>query len=160
MAIRLFSRAALIACCFCLGLPAPSEAVQKCKVKIARDGTVQLSANGIIGVPKWGERAGEETRDLVDPGGCLVPGKLNKCLMAPEGTVESKTPPSTCEVHFADMTLETCSAWIKGCTPGVRGGSSHTGAIYRWAVNSSYGQAFGQWYGGNGSASALRQVER
>jgi hypothetical protein len=149
MAIQHLSRAALIAVCFCLGLPAPSEAIQRCGVKIARDGAVELSATGVIGTLKWGESAGEETRDLVDPGGCLLPGRARKCLIAPAGTLESKTPPSTCEIHFADLTQETCSTWIRGCTPGVRGSSSTTGAIYRWAVYSSYGQAFARWYGDN-----------
>ena len=151
MANRLLSFAALTACCSYFVLPLPVEAVQKCRVKIDRDGSVKLTAKGIIGVPKWGIRAGEETNDMVDPGGCLLPGRIRSCLIAPAGTVESKTPPSTCEIHFADMTQETCSVWIRGCTPGVRTDNSHVGAIYRWAVFSSYGQAFGQWYGGNNS---------
>lgn len=127
-----------------------ANAAGKCKVKIDKDGTLVVSAKDIVGTPQWGTTEGEETSDFVDPGGCLTGDKVKKCLIAAPGSLAAKTPPEECTIYVADDGLDSCSTWIKGCTPGVRAvvSQGHTGAMYRWAVFSSYNQT-GGWYAGN-----------
>jgi hypothetical protein len=129
-------------------VPFPAGAVESCRVRVGKDGTVGISASKVTGVVLWGGDSSDATRTLVDQAACTVGTRLRNCLIGSQGTLASKTPPSTCELHLADDGPDTCSARIRGCTPGLRLGSAGN-ATYRWMVFSSYSQSWG-WYANNG----------
>ena len=145
---------AAVSCLSLIGLlaggvfPSPAAAVDNCRVRVGREGTIGISASKVTGVALWGGEAGDVTNSLVDPASCTAGTSLRNCLIGAEGTLASKTPPASCELHLADDGPDTCSVRIRRCTPGLREGGTQTGAVYRWTVFNSYSQAFG-WYGNN-----------
>jgi len=119
-ASRLLSIVATIAV---LTGPVPSAlAVDHCKVKIDKDGTILVSATNVQSFAVWGEGAGNEIYSFVDPGGCedTAGGRLRKCLLGDAGTIAAKTPPPDCTIHIADGSAQACSVWIRGCFPAIR----------------------------------------
>lgn len=95
-----------------------AEAATKCTAKVDRKtGVISISAIGVTGTAKWGRASGAEVNAFVDPGGCVQPGKINKCLLAAATSTEAKIPPPSCEIFVADGGPDTCSAFIAGCTP-------------------------------------------
>jgi hypothetical protein len=126
-------------------------AVDHCRVRVGRDGTIGVSASNVTGVALWGGESDDVTNGLFDPGSCMAVGRVRNCRIGAEGTLASKTPPASCELHLADDGPDTCSVWVRGCTPGPRTGAGHTGATYRWMVFNSYGQTSG-WFAANDGA--------
>jgi microcystin-dependent protein len=102
-------------------MSAGSEAVENCKVKVSRtDGTLQVSATNVATNPRWGAAAGQETNMFSNEGTCVVAGTASKCELAAPGNPQRITPPDLCTLSLADDGPTDCSAYIRGCTPGVR----------------------------------------
>ena len=122
-----------------LSWPGSAEAAKRCKAKVASDGTIQVSFEGVTGTPLWGFEAGQETNPFPNVLECVKPKRkeATNCAIAPEGTLAAKIPPEECTVYVADDGAKTCSAWIKTCTPGVR--TTGEGAVKAWARVASDG---------------------
>jgi hypothetical protein len=93
----------------------PAAAVTKCKAVPARDGTIAVTATGVVGTPRWGVRYGEETNTFDDAAGCVAGSKARKCPLAPIGAPERTTPPAGCTLYLADDGPSRCSVWVKRC---------------------------------------------
>ncbi len=116
----LVGAALLVIVSFAATSPIPAQAVDKCKVKIdARTGVLAVNANDVGGSLRWGSSAGDETNDFFNSNDCLTSGKARRCNIADPATEEARTPPTTCTLYLADDTT-SCSAFIRGCTPGAR----------------------------------------
>jgi hypothetical protein len=121
----------LLVAALIVAIPASSQAVTKCKVKVDRKtGVIKVDARDVVGSMLWGGAAGEEASAFFNESSCVVGTKARRCTLAAEGTVEAITPPSTCFIHLADDGAESCSAFISGCTPGIRD------AAYCWDLNA------------------------
>jgi hypothetical protein len=101
--------------------PSVALAVDKCKVKLdAKNGNLLVSAGAVTGTLRFGPNPGAVSQTFFNAATCVVAGKAKNCLLADPTTVAARTPPPDCMIHLADDVLSTCSAWIKGCTPGSR----------------------------------------
>lgn len=67
------------------------------------------------------------SNDFHDPVNCVKGDKAKKCALADPVTEAAKTPPAGCTVYLADAYTNTCSAWVMGCTPGVRTATDTSG---------------------------------
>jgi hypothetical protein len=102
------------------GSAVPSLALTACKATVHKPtGVIRVNASDVSGVLMWGEAAGMETNAFTNAGTCLDGTKARKCEIGAPGTPEQVTPPQLCRIYLADG-LETCSALVLGCTPGVR----------------------------------------
>jgi len=100
--------------------PAASHAVTGCKAKVnKRDGVINVSGVGVTGTLLWGEAAGQETNAFANAASCVSAGVAKNCQLGAGGSAAQITPPQLCTVYLADDTT-SCSAFIKGCTPGLR----------------------------------------
>lgn len=99
------------------------RAAEGCKAKVNKGtGIIEVSAKDVDAPTlRWGPQAGQETLTFFDPG-CVAGGKAKKCLLGDPAGLGARTPPEGCSVFVADA-LGSCSAWIGGCTPGLRGGA-------------------------------------
>lgn len=95
----------------------PAGAVTKCKATPARDGTIVVTATGVVGTLRWGTRHGSETTPVDGAATCIRGGKARKCALAPIGAPERTTPPPGCALHLADDGAARCSVWVKRCFP-------------------------------------------
>ncbi len=101
--------------------PAEAGAVEKCKVKIdAKNGNLLVSAAGVTGALRYGPTADAVAHTFFNDATCVAGGKAKQCLVGDPATVGARTPPPGCTLYLADELPSTCSAWIKGCTPGSR----------------------------------------
>jgi len=101
--------------------PAPGYAVSNCKAKLfKKDGTIRVSADSITGTVTWGNTAGSETNAFANAPTCVTAGAAHNCELGAAGSPEQITPPPLCTIFLADDGAEDCSAYIKGCTPGLR----------------------------------------
>jgi hypothetical protein len=99
---------------------APARAIDKCKVKVdKKTGVIYVDAAGVGGPLTWGEEAGSETNAFFNAGTCIAGTSAKKCQLANPTTIASKTAPEACTIYLAD-TVQDCSAWIPGCSPGAR----------------------------------------
>lgn len=106
----------------------PAHAVSNCQAKLfKKTGAIRVSADGITGTVRWGGAAGQETNAFADAGTCVASGEASNCHLGAPGSAEEITPPELCEVFLADDGANTCSAYIKGCTPGLRAGTALVG---------------------------------
>jgi hypothetical protein len=104
-----------------VALAQPAHAVSACKAKVyKKDGTIFVKADGITGAVRWGGAAGQEVNAFDNEGTCVAAGAARNCEIGAPGSAEQITPPELCRIFLADDGSETCSAYIKGCTPGVR----------------------------------------
>jgi len=108
--------------CIILTLPVTdSSAAEKCKVKVdKKDGTILFSATGVGGTLTWGEESGSETNPFSNDLACIAGGLAKKCRLGETAETGRITPPALCTLYVADSGGNDCSAYIKGCTPGVR----------------------------------------
>ena len=121
-----------------IAIPASSQAVTKCKVKVDRKtGVIKVDARDVVGSMLWGGAAGEETSAFFNESSCVVGTKARRCTLAAEGTVEAITPPSTCFIHLADDGADSCAAFISGCTPGVRDAADVSDGVSCWDVDEN-----------------------
>lgn len=111
----------VLTACLALGIvfAVPAEAIDKCKVKIDnKSGVVLVSATGVQGPLKWGNEADQVVTDVFEAS-CVSAGKAKNCTLADPTTAEAMRPPERCTLYLGDDAMP-CSAYIKGCTPGVR----------------------------------------
>ncbi len=109
--------------------PTNANAVDGCKAKIAKDGVIQVSAKNVSGTLKWGNALGTEVNSFANAGSCVAAGGANKCELGAEGNPQRITPPELCTVFLADGGGGHCSAFLKGCTPGLRSVGSGAGFV-------------------------------
>lgn len=113
--------APLLAFAALLATPQASLALTSCKAKISpKDGAIQVSAKEVDGTLLWGNTAAEVSRVFANAATCLADGKANKCELGTLASAQRVTPPELCTIHLADSAAGTCSAYLKGCTPGLR----------------------------------------
>jgi hypothetical protein len=96
-----------------------AEALTKCKGVVRRkDGVVLIQANDAQGALSWGTDPNAIDQSFfVCAGTSTAP---RRCTLGPAGSLSERTPPSDCNIHLSDGLSADCSAYIKGCTPGVR----------------------------------------
>jgi len=105
-----------------------AHAVDKCRVSVdKRTGVLSVSATGVSGTLLWGATMGAEAKVFFNATTCSVGGNARRCQIADPMTLDAKTPPAGCTIYLDDAGAP-CSAWIRGCTPGPREGTSTTGA--------------------------------
>lgn len=98
-----------------------ADAIQACKAKVnKKNGNIELRAKGVTGTALWGPSPASVSRSLVDPGTCIRGDKLVKCLLGASESIDAIAPPDECRIHLADDGMNTCSAYVKGCTPRKR----------------------------------------
>lgn len=128
----------LLVAALIIAIPAASQAVTKCKVKVDRKtGALNTDARDVTGSLRWGGTANDVTNTFFNEGSCVVAGRAKKCLTGPAGSLESLTPPSTCTMHLADDSQLTCSTYIRGCTPGLRSGTDVSDGIHCWDLDEN-----------------------
>lgn len=99
----------------------PGHAVSNCKAKLfKKDGTIRVKADNITGALTWGNEAGSETNTFANAATCIASGAARNCELGAPGSPEQITPPPLCTIYLADDGAQDCSAYIKGCTPGLR----------------------------------------
>jgi hypothetical protein len=104
-------------------LPGTARAVDSCKAKVSKqDGTIQVLAQGVVGTLLWGDADTTVTSGFDNAATCVSGGFASGCTLGAPGTPERITPPRLCRIHLADDGTNTCSAYIKHCTPGLRTG--------------------------------------
>ena len=96
-------------------LGSSADAIEHCRAKSLRDGTIVVSATGVVGTPTWGTRHGEETSSFDGSTTCVADGKLKSCALAPIGDPLRTKPPASCTIHLADAGGSRCSAWVRRC---------------------------------------------
>ena len=114
---------ALAALVVLLGVSSAS-AIDKCKVKVdKKTGVINVDASGIGGPLTWGSTSGSEINVFFNAGTCVAGDKAKRCNLANPATLAAKTAPPGCTIYLADG-VTPCSAWISGCSPGVRSDAS------------------------------------
>ena len=97
-----------------------AHAIDRCKVKVdKRTGVILVAATGVSGPLAWGEASGQEVNTFFNSGTCVVADKAKACQLGDPNTLASKTAPAGCTLYLDDGATP-CSAWIPGCSPGVR----------------------------------------
>lgn len=99
------------------GAPAEGDALTRCKAAIARDGSIVVSAAGVVGTPRWGRIHGEETEPFDGVGTCLQGRLMRRCALAPPGAPARTDPPAACTLYLRDDGPVGCSTWIRRCRP-------------------------------------------
>jgi hypothetical protein len=100
-----------------------SWALGPCTGKInTKDGGIRIAAHNVLGTLTWGEALGQETNTLAN---CTTGGTALSCDLGPTGSAQRITPPALCTVYMKDS-AGTCSAYLKGCTPGLRATTTPT----------------------------------
>lgn len=123
----------------------PASAVTKCSGKTSpKDGTIEVSATGVVGLLLWGPALGQESNTFSNEATCIANGKAKKCLLGAAGTSDGITPPRNCRIFLEDD-VGACEVYLKGCTPGLReetgagddgGGGSDSGGADVGALNA------------------------
>jgi hypothetical protein len=97
--------------------PPSAGALTQCKAKSARDGTIIVSATGLVGTPRWGIRYGAETELLDGTATCVSGSAFRNCALAPVGAPERTALPPSCALFLRDDGPGRCSVWVKRCLP-------------------------------------------
>jgi hypothetical protein len=101
-----------------------TQAVEGCKAKVSsKDGTITVKAKNVEGNTDellWGGALGAERNVFSNNATCIVNGKAKNCTLGDPGERLATTPPASCMLYLADAGINTCSTYIKGCTPGTR----------------------------------------
>lgn len=101
------------------GLVSSAAAIERCTARSLRDGTILVSASGVVGTPTWGTRHGAETSSFDGAATCVAGGRAKNCALAPTGDPVRTTLPAGCTIHLADAAGPGCSAWVKRCFPSA-----------------------------------------
>jgi hypothetical protein len=101
---------------------ADASAVEGCKAVIAKNGVIRVSAKNIVGTPVWGPSLAGANIFFANTPTCHVGANLKNCELGQPGEVAQITPPELCRIFVADASGQSCSAFLKGCTPGQRPG--------------------------------------
>ncbi len=107
-----------------------AHAVDGCKVKVdQKTGVIQFTGKNVLGVLRWGDSANFATNAFANNATCVKSGKATRCELGLPGTADRITPPELCTLFVRDIGGgPSCSAFIKGCTPGVRPSSAAASA--------------------------------
>ena len=99
--------------------PTHAGALEKCAAKInAKDGTILISAQSVVGVLRWGWTATTQTNPVFN-GACVSGGRAKKCTQGAPGTLLAITAPPSCTLQLKDN-AGACSAFLNACTVGAR----------------------------------------
>ncbi len=106
-----------------IAMVSAAQAVDVCKVRVGRrDGVLQVFARDVNGTLLWGESAGTATNAFANAATCVTGDVASDCEIGDPGTPEQITPPQLCRIHLADGGPNSCSVYVKNCTPGLRSG--------------------------------------
>ena len=145
------TRALLVAATLAVAATHPSSALalEKCKGKInPKDGVILISAKGVAGTLQWGNTAAQTTNNFANSATCLDGDKATKCELGSPGSAQQVTPPELCTVFLEDGLGATCSAFLKGCTPGLRtvgsgfvakSGDVMSGTLRAFSLDTAFG---------------------
>lgn len=113
-----------------LGAASGAHALESCKVKLdPKTGAIQFSAKDVFGVLRWGESLASANRVFANDPACTAKHKATRCELGTPGSASQITPPELCKIFVRDIGGgPSCSAYIKGCTPGVRPGGTAAAA--------------------------------
>ena len=53
--------------------------------------------------------------------------RMSGCRLGQPGTPDSTTAPGKCQIFVSDAGPDSCSAWVPGCTLGIRAAGSFLG---------------------------------
>lgn len=93
----------------------PAQSLTNCKSKVLADGTITVSAKGVVGAPRWGTRLDAEANAFDNTVSCVTAGDAKGCTLAAVGMPERTEAPASCTLYLADDGTETCSVWVKRC---------------------------------------------
>jgi hypothetical protein len=128
MKLRMGATFLLLAAASAFCPPPDAVAITKCAAKAGpADGVLAVSAAPVVGTLLWGDRPDAITRPFENAATCVVSGKARGCELGPTTPTVSRaaiTPPDLCTIYVHDGT-GPCAAYVKGCTPGARGGFGH-----------------------------------
>lgn len=96
------------------------DAVESCKAKQAKDGTLLVSAKKVVGTLRFGYSADRMTTVFANGDDCVQNGTARNCTLADAGSPTRTTPPPFCKVYVRDSSVVSCEAPLKRCTPGKR----------------------------------------
>jgi hypothetical protein len=102
--------------------PTTAVALDKCKAKQAKDGTLAVSARDVVGSLRFGYTEDWIVTPMsVDVSGdaCILDGTAKDCVLGAEGSEARTTPPPYCELHLEDSE-GSCTVEIKRCAEGLR----------------------------------------
>jgi hypothetical protein len=108
-----------------LAAAAPAaHALESCKVKVdKKTGAIQVSAKNVLSVLRWGNSLANASNIFANEDTCVADHQAKKCELGDPGTPEQIVPPELCRVFIKDIGGgQSCSAYIRGCTPGARPG--------------------------------------
>lgn len=111
-----------IAAAAILLVAANAGAVEGCKAVVAKNGVIRVSAKNIVGTPVWGPSLAGANIFFANVSTCHVGANLKNCELGQPGEAAQITPPELCRIFVADASGQSCSAFLKGCTPGQRPG--------------------------------------
>ena len=128
--------AAVAAALVIVAVSVPAHALNSCKAKLdKKTGTVLIDASGITGTLLWGAADGDETNVFANEATCITGNRAKKCLLGPEGSLESITPPSSCFVYLAADSPIACAVYVRGCTPVIRDPADVSDGVGCWDLN-------------------------
>jgi hypothetical protein len=104
-----------------------AHAVEGCKAKVdVNTGAIQVFARKIGGTLRFDDSPVFPNSVFANVASCIKNGSARKCELGAAGTAAQITPPEQCKLFLRDTAGGSCSAYIKGCTPGVRPGGTQT----------------------------------
>jgi hypothetical protein len=103
-------------------------AIDDCKARISpKNGAVQLSGRNVGGDLLFSlDGTGAGTAFANEPT-CVANGNANKCELGAGGSLAQITPPAACTLFVSDSAGAECSAFVRGCIPGIRPGGTDRG---------------------------------
>ncbi len=96
-----------------------AHGVTRCRTGHMRDGTIIVSASGIVGTLRWGNELSLESQAFDNQTTCVrsTGSSSRGCTLAAIGNPARTTPPPTCTIFLNDDGGQRCAAYIKGCIP-------------------------------------------
>jgi len=95
----------------------PAHAVDHCRARVLRDGTISVRARGVAGTALWGGHLGQEVNAFFNAATCIAGGRASKCYLGADGTPERVARPPTCTIFLRDDAGARCAAYVPGCLP-------------------------------------------
>ena len=159
----------LVAVASALSAPSVAVAVTKCSAKASMmNGVLTVSASPVVGTLLWGDRPDAITKAFANADTCIADGKAKGCELgatSPAIAREAITAPDLCTIYVDDGS-GPCAAFVKGCTPGARGGFGHPnggGLESRIARECFYGEVYlsaGRLAGGVPAAGQILPISQ
>lgn len=103
-----------------VGAGTPARGVDRCKARAnPKSGAIEVSAAGVAGDARWSGAPAGAGIAFADAAACVRRDKVRRCHLGAPGTLAEITPPAECRVCVHDDG-ESCCAFVRGCTPGLR----------------------------------------